>query len=569
VDVEEQDKRIWAAWQRLELEDKVRQLRFGPRPRKEEWNDPRKRKLPPRAFDVVCRVQPEELEGYVQIFSEQFGRRDTVRQAKLYLLGLLSDLPRKNPETMEAAIPGATQQSLRNFLANSPWSAEELDRARVLDALQRAGCLDQPLDVIVDETGWPKKGQLSVGVARQYLGSLGKTDNGQVMVSLHLCCGAFDVPGTAELYLPPKRWGGDDEACRQRRAAARVPEDWVFRTKPELAKHLLQRVQGWGLRIRRVHGDCLYAELPLLRDLHEQGLEVALGIRSNTTVRLADEPWLPAEPPPPYSGRGRPRQGKPSRPRLRTPEELRQALSPDSWHPVAYRQDVNGKPLIREFVAMRAHVVHKERRKRSTPAPEAESPELWLLLERPLGPGPHAKDEYKQYVISGPKDMTLNELAEIAHVRPVIERNSYENGKQQTGLADYQGRTWPGLHHHVAMVYMALTWLMLLRRPLPDAASPPSSGTQGSVPSQRPAIAHIAGNPDVPIPIAAPATVSKALPRQHWESVQQVHRTLRDWFVGMGLREHLLALSATDFFQSLRAKLAPLPTLGPLLTTGP
>ncbi len=369
----------------------------------------------PGEFDTASLTPAEPLAGYLDLFRPVFRRRDTREVARLYATGLLSALPRKNGETMEAAIPGATQENVHNFLVRSPWSAAELDRLRVLDGVERAGCGGLPVDGIIDEVSIPKKGSDSVGVARQYLGCLGKTDNGQVVVSLHLSTDDFDLPGTAELFLPEKRWGGTDEACRQRRAEAKVPADWVFRTKPELAVALLLRVRAWGLQLRRVYADAGYAGLAMILRLLELGLEFVLAIRSNDTVRLVGEPWLPAVPPHPPTGHpGRPRGGQPSRPHLHTPEELRAGLVAEDWHAVAYRQDVNGTPLVHAFAAFRAHAVSVTKLKRQDPAVEAESPELWLLLEQPCGPDPHRKDELKQYVISGSDTLTLDELADLA-----------------------------------------------------------------------------------------------------------------------------------------------------------
>jgi len=663
---EEQEQRNAQTWARLMRENALRALRFGPRPERQQkreaiWQDPHKRKLEPRTFDTVSLTPPARLEQYLDRFAAVFGRRDTLRQAMLYVIGLLSGLSRKNGETMEAAVPGASQESIYNFMVRSRWSAEELDRVRVLDALDRAGGKGQPVDGIIDECGWRKKGRLSVGVARQYLGSLGKTDNGQVIVSVHLCCGEFDVPGTAELYMPEKQWGGDNDASKERRAAAKVPAGWVFRTKPALALALLLRVRAWGLQLRRVHGDCGYSGLATILGLLNLGLEIALGVRGNDTVRLAQEPWLPAVPPPPYSGHGRPRQGQPSRPHLHTPDELRARLAADCWQPVAYRQDVNGERLIHEFVAVRAHVVHTTKRKQPDSLPAgAESPELWLLLERPCGPGPHRPDDVKQYVLSGPDTMRLDQLAQIAHVRPLIERDSYENAKQEAGLADYQGRSWIGLHHHLAIVWLTLTWQMLMRLPLPprppafsqpvapppsapaghgdglsanettphsqpasspapfdsasgpDPASPadsapaqpsadlppagaPTPGTPPSDPTAATAAAHPIACPDPAPPTARPLAAASAataqppadplgsipiarlassplpLPRQCWESVQQVRRSTGEWFRGMRAHELFFeAISAKAVIELLQTgALKPLPVLAPLLSAGP
>ena len=476
-------------WLQRMRERAVRALRFGAdvrdqrqQKREQMYDDPRKRKLRPREFDAASLSPPEPVVRYLEGFRSVFKRRDTLAVAVLYVIGLLSDLPHKNGETMEAAIPGFTQEGAYRLLARGSWSAAELDRLRVLDGLDRAGCRGLPVDAIIDETSFAKKGTDSVGVARQYLGCLGKTDNGQVIVSLHLCAGDFDLPGTAEVFLPEKGWGGSDEACQQRRAAAKVPEDWVLRTKPELAVALLLRVRAWGLTLRRVYADAGYAALGMMLHLAALGLDFVLSLHTNTSVRLVGEPWLPAVPPPPATGRpGRPRRGEPSRPRLHTPAELRAGLEPTQWQAVAYRLDVNGKPLIHNFYALRAHVVSATKLQRCDPAEadDVESPALWLLLEQPCGPGPHRPDEFEQYAISGPADLTLTELADLAHRRPLIERASYQDAKQEVGLGHYQGRSWPGLHHHLALVWLGLTYLLLGRRPLP----PPPALTQPSPPA--------------------------------------------------------------------------------------
>lgn len=125
---------------------------------------------------------------------------------------------------------------------------------------------------------------------------------------------------------------------------------------------------------------------------------------------------------------------------------------------------MDGLPLTRQFVALRAHL--------NADGGMAASEELWLLLERSA-----PEQDLKQYVVSGPATMSLDELAQIAHRRPVIERNSYENAKQEVGLDNYQGRSWIGFHHHLAMVRLALTWLILQSRPVPPPDLPPQGNT--------------------------------------------------------------------------------------------
>jgi SRSO17 transposase len=467
----------------------------------------------------------------VRQFRTVFRYRSTQDQALLYLLGLLSDLKRKNGETMEAGIPGARQQGVWDFLVRSPWSAEALDQARVAHFLSACGVAGRPVDVVVDEVSELKQGKLSVGVARQYLGCVGKTGNGQVTVTLHGLVDEYDVPLCGQLYLP-EAWAQDVE----RRKAARIPEEIVFQTKLELAWRLLQRVAGWGLTIRRVYGDPGYGDLKLMCQLDEQGWAYCLGVRSLFTVRLPEEPLPPAPAPRVWTGRGRPPKPPVAQPYRHTVAEIRQALPPEAWQPVAYRVGTDGATLVREFAALRVWPTTKDE----------QGSLAWLLLERPCEP---TSDDPKQYIITGPENATLDELAQLAHRRPIIERNAYENGKQEVGLGEYQGRSWPGFHHHLAMVWLALTWLHLHRRRIPPSDVPPVLPTQP--PSLRASAAEDSPNPPslclslrtgtVPVREAGRASGVLDLPRQVWESVQAVRRRLWDWFRAVLHLELLLA----------------------------
>ncbi len=229
------------------------------------------------------------------------------------------------------------------------------------------------------------------------------------------------------------------------------------------------------------------------------GLDFVLALHTNTSVRLVGEPWLPAVPPPPATGR-------PGRSRLHTPAELREDLEPTQWQAVAYRQDVNGKPRIHNLYAHRAHVVSATKLQRCDPAEpdDVESPALWLLLEQSCGPVPHRPDAFEQHASSGPADLTLTELA---HRRPLIERASYQDAKQEVGGGDCQGRSWPGLHHHLARVWLALTHLLLGRWPLPPPAFTQPSPPAGDAPAAAPA-AHPAPPPSSSAAQLAPASAA-------------------------------------------------------------
>ena len=402
----------------------------------------------------------------------------------------------------------------------------------------------------MDETSLLKQGKLSVGVTRQYLGCVGKVANGQVVVTLHGVWGDDELPLTGQLYLP-EGWAAD----AKRRKLAKVPETMAFATKPQIARGLLQQIRTWGLDVLMVHGDAGFGDLGLMSELAEQGLAFCLGVRGNFSVYLPEEGMTEAVPVP-YSGRGRPRKAPQPQRRLHAVDEIRQAIAPEAWQRVAYRVGTTGL-LEREFVAVRAQPANKS----------ACGREAWLLLERPLAA---ESDDLKQYVITAADTTSLAELARLAHVRPRIERGSYENAKDAVGLADYQGRSWPGLHRHLAMVWLAMTWLGRHRQPLaleappatPTAATDPTrSGSEAAnpagpastqqAPEQPPHTLLTLSDRHLHVRQAETGLVQpNALPRQAWESLQSVHRRFLDWRAIAVIQELLLlgrSLTLPDF----------------------
>ena len=404
-------------------EKQLRALRFGPKPEK-PFDE--RRKIRPEAIGRAPILPNPDLREYVRRFKGVFGRRETVSNAEIYMTGLCSDLPHKNGETMEAAIPGANQEDIYNFLVRSTWSPEALDRARVEQWIEERGYASQPVNVLLDETSFLKQGKYSVGVARQYLGCVGKVANGQVAVTVHGVWGNDDLPLTGMLYLPEEAWAKD----AARRKTAKVPEDVPFRTKPQIGLELVRRVRDWGVAIERLHADAGYGDIGTMEALASEGHAFCLGVRGNFSVYLPDEALPPAPETAPYGGRGRPRKPPQVERPLHTVDEIRRGLDEATWQRLPYRQGADGKALEREFVGLQVHPATKERL----------ADEAWLLLERPLDP---SSNDVKQYVISGPSTITLAELARISHIRSRIERNSYEKDKpaECTG----QRRSGPGL----------------------------------------------------------------------------------------------------------------------------
>ncbi len=464
---------------------------------------------------LATREIPWELAQYMAQFRKVFGRVEVFENACRYVVGLLSDLPRKNGEKMVEAIEGiANTEAVHRLMALSRWSAEELDRLRVAHALGHATDSGTEAALIVDEVSQLKQGKRSVGVKRQYLGSEGKTANGQVTVTAHYCDGRFDWPVTGRLYLP-REWTED----AQRRAMVGVPEEVAFATKPEIAVAVVRRSLDWGVRVHWVIMDAGYDDLDVLIELDRLGLAFCIGVKRDFMVRVPEEieQWIP---PPAPARRGRPRKhmDPDSLPGVHRVDEILAALPESLWRAVTYRQGTAG-PLTKEFAALRVQCATTKR----------VGPDVWLLFERPL---PGERGDTKHYVISARREISLEEMAQVAHRRPLIERNSYENGKGEVGLRDYQGRSWRGFHHHLALSMLALTWLNLQRQELPPARPPakasPTSPQRAPVLPDK--IVLALGDHPARFEVAQLSAVAVPIPRQPWESVQEVRRRVGAWF---------------------------------------
>ena len=394
--------------------------------------------------------------AYVEGLSSVLGHADRVGPLKAYCTGLLLPGERKSVEPMAARIePGRAQaahQSLHHFVAKAEWSDAavlRIVRAQVLPALERQG----PIRAwIVDDTGFPKKGSHSVGVARQYCGQLGKQDNCQIAVSLSVANHHASLPIAWRLYLP-EAWADDAE----RRAKAGVPEDVVFRTKPEIAQGEIAAALASGVPRGVVLADAGYGVDTAFRTgLTELGLTYVVGIQSSTSL------WAPGtEPLPPkaWSGRGRP----PTRIR-RDPDnkpipakELAKALPDKAWRTVTWREGTNA-PLSSRFAARRVRPAHRDHL-RHEPRPEE-----WFLVEWPDGEA----EPTKYWLSTLPEDTDIADLVDQAKLRWRIERD-YQELKQEIGLGHYEGRGWRGFHHHATLAIAAYGFLVSERSRIPPS----------------------------------------------------------------------------------------------------
>ncbi len=396
---------------------------------------------------VAAGALEDRSTTYVEVLANALAHADREEPFSAYCRGLILPGARKSVEPMAARLRpervSAAHQSLHHLVAKAAWSDEALlpaVREQVLPALG-------PLTAwIIDDTGFPKKGRHSVGVARQYCGELGKRDNCQVAVSLSVANERASLPIAYRLYLP-QAWA-DDPA---RRHKAGVPEEIAFQTKPRIALEQIQNALAQGVPPGVVLADAGYgADMAFQAELLDRGLDYVVGIPPNTSV------WRPGTgplPPKPWSGRGRP----PTRRRREAghvpvaAEELARSLPAGTWQVVRWREGTKGG-LASRFAALRVRPGHRDY-DRSVPWPE-----LWLLVEWPAD----EREPTKYWLASLPADTPLVRLVELAKLRWRIERD-YQELKQELGLGHFEGRGWRGFHHHASLCIAAYGFLVLER----------------------------------------------------------------------------------------------------------
>jgi SRSO17 transposase len=340
-----------------------------------------------------------------------------------------------------------THQSLHHLVAEAPWSDEEmLERVRqqVLPAMQKNGPV---VAWIVDDTGFPKQGKHSVGVARQYCGQLGKQDNCQAAVSLSVSTWSSSLPVAWRLYLP-EPWCKDSE----RRQEARIPKEIEFQTKPEIALEQMRQALEQGVPEGVILADAGYGNgTPFRTGITKLGLQYVAGIESSTTVWEPGQLPLPA--PPRKPGRGAPPK-RLQRNQDHQPISVKQfalGLLSSAWKDIGWRQG-SQETLRSRFAAVRVRPAHRDY-KRTEPHPEE-----WLLIEWPK----NEAEPTKYWLSTLPEKTSLKALVKIAKHRWIIERD-YEELKQELGLGHYEGRGWRGFHHHATLCIAAYGFLVAER----------------------------------------------------------------------------------------------------------
>jgi SRSO17 transposase len=360
----------------------------------------------------------------------------------LYLRGLLEQGPRKSLEPIcERLGEEADYQSMQQFLAVSPWDPAVVLRnvaERVLPVIGVEAW-------VLDDTGFVKDGKRSPGVKRQYSGTLGKIGNCQLGVSLHAVGERGTLPLGWALYLP-EEWCADME----RRREAKIPDDVVFETKPQLGVDLVEQAVGWGLHAAPVLGDEAYGDNTALRErLHDARREYVLAVGAETTVYAPETEFAV---PPRTSKKGRP----PSRARPdREPEAIKTLiarLGQQAAQTVRFRDGPDGTPMSSQFIFVRVRAAHEVPGQRGAPREE------WLIAEWPTG----AAAPLDYWITNLPTGTPPERMARLARLRWKIELD-YRQLKGELGLDHYEGRSWIGWHHHTALVTAAHGFLTLER----------------------------------------------------------------------------------------------------------
>jgi SRSO17 transposase len=360
-------------------------------------------------------------------------------------------------------------------------------------------------------------------VAPQYSGTLGKIGNCQVVVSAEFLADdpasstPFHWPVSAQLFLP-ESWTQESE----RRQQGQVPEQVIQQTKPEIALGLLDRARQWGVPIGAVVVDAGYGDNPhFLRGLDERQIPYICAVESTFGCRLPEEVQASVTQTPVYGGRGQPRKPRPAP--LYTVKALIASLPASAWQTISWREGTKGTMQV-QAVALRVHWATGSSLQSTSHSRAHTGPQGWLLAERPVPeagaddaqppsvePQEQEEEKIKYWFSVLPQETSLQRLVLLAHARWVIEQ-FYEDAKQECGLDDYQGRSWQGLHRHLALVMLAYSFLMLYRLTLPlppeEAFSPlrhaklaafrASANAPLAVPGSRPLASPDRADPNVP-----------------------------------------------------------------------
>ena len=426
-------------------------------------------------------MTPQSLKGlenrllhFLQDLLAPLGRSERRHWAQVYIQGLLLDGERKSIEPLAARVAGADVQALRQLVGQSPWAVEEVQRRlahKVIDLLS------EPEVWIVDETAFPKAGEHSVGVARQYCGTLGKVANCQLAVSLHWSSAEASCPLLWRLYLP-KSWLED----APRAGEVKIPPGTVYRSQTDLALEVIDQALAWELPRLPVVADAYYGnDFDFRQGLRQRQLPYAVQVEPSTVV-WTEDPNPPG--PLPQKSRGRPRKHPRTRdlPPVRDLRAVAEQLPASAWHSVTWRQGSRG-PQRSRFAKLPVWAAHRWKREHPPRVKE------WLLVEWPTESSAPVKFWLAQL---RPQPVGLRRLVRTAKARWRVELD-YRELKEELGLDHYEGRQWLGWHHHVCLVTLAYAFLRSEQARLkknfwcdlagdPEEPATPARATSGTMP---------------------------------------------------------------------------------------
>jgi SRSO17 transposase len=387
------------------------------------------------------------FERYCEVMVATMQHADREQPGHWYLKGLVLPGGRKSVEPMAARVQPqrvrSAHQSMHHLVAEADWSDEALLAAAANEVLPKLVRDDEPVWWILDDTGFPKKGEHSVGVSHQYCGQTGKQDNCRVAVTLTLATSQGSLPLAFRLYLP-REWA--DDATRRRKVG--VPEEVSFATKPELAWRQIEAALQAGYPRGTVLADAAYGDETAWREkLAVHGLSYAVGVRPGTTVWWGEHQPAAEADPEGEVGRRRRLQLRDDDHQPISVADLARALPARSWRTVTWRQGVS-EPLSSRFARVRVRAAHRDR-------PRAEE---WLIIEWATD----AEEPAHYWLSNLPPAMAWQPMVDTVMGRWRIERD-YQELKQQLGLGHFEGRNWRGFHHHASLCIAAYGFLMLER----------------------------------------------------------------------------------------------------------
>jgi SRSO17 transposase len=387
------------------------------------------------------------LDDYLRPFQVHFARSEATHALERYLTGMFTEHPNKNCDTIAQVVPDTSEQSLQGLLTTMRWDEDDLNKQRIQDLLALPTEGDAVL--VFDDTGFAKQGKDSVGVARQYSGTLGKVGNCQVTVNCHYAERTIAWPVATRLYLP-KKWAND----AARRDKAKVPAAIPFQTKQEIALDLLDQADSWGVPYAAVVADADYGDNPnFLAGLEKRNRRYVAAVRKDFKVALTEDG--PAQ----------------------RVDGVLAALPQRRWRTIRWREGSKGW-LKARFCALRCW------REPSAGVRRAG----WLIGERPAR-GQQDKEKYhwSNFGVTA----TLEEMVEYAHRRYGVEQ-FHEESKTLLGWDQYQGRLWTGFHRNSVLVMLAYSFLVkqewqhraeITLRGRPRGAFSPSARPQARVPA--------------------------------------------------------------------------------------